>query len=50
MPRTVIEITKEALHFAAAHFTLFSATERENLHGHNFYVALEIEAEVVRTA
>lgn len=46
MPRTVIEITKEALHFAAAHFTLFSATERENLHGHNFYVALEIEAEV----
>ena len=46
MPRTIIEITKEALHFAAAHFTLFSATERENLHGHNFFVALEIEAEV----
>ncbi|MXX28252.1 MAG: 6-pyruvoyl tetrahydropterin synthase [Gammaproteobacteria bacterium] len=44
--RTVIEVTKEALHFAAAHFTLFSATERENLHGHNFFVALEIEAEV----
>ncbi|MYH15045.1 MAG: 6-pyruvoyl tetrahydropterin synthase [Gammaproteobacteria bacterium] len=44
--RTVIEVTKEALHFAAAHFTLFSATKRENLHGHNFFVALEIEAEV----
>lgn len=46
MPITTIEISKEALHFAAAHFTLFSATERENLHGHNFHVALEVEAEV----
>ena len=46
MPVATIEITKEALHFAAAHFTLFSATERENLHGHNFQVALELDAEV----
>lgn len=46
MPTTTIEISKEALHFAAAHFTLFSATERENLHGHNFQVRLAVEAEV----
>lgn len=46
MARTTIEISKEALHFAAAHFTIFSATERENLHGHNFRVAAEIDAEV----
>ena len=46
MPRTRIEIRKEALHFAAAHFTIFSATERENLHGHNFAVAADIEADV----
>ena len=46
MPTTTIEISKEALHFAAAHFTLFSATERENLHGHNFQVRLEVEAEL----
>ena len=46
VPTTTIEISKEALHFAAAHFTLFSATERENLHGHNFQVQLEVEAEV----
>lgn len=43
---TTIEISKEYLHFAAAHFTIFSATERENLHGHNFQVALNIEAHV----
>ncbi len=39
---TVIELFKENMHFPAGHFTIFSATERECLHGHNFsvYVAL----------
>lgn len=46
MPIATIEIAREALHFAAAHFTLFSATERENLHGHNFQVALQLDVEV----
>lgn len=41
---TTIEISKEDMHFAAAHFTIFSATERENLHGHNFYMALDATA------
>ena len=43
-PRTTtIELYKEEMKFSAGHFTIFSATERENLHGHNFsvYVALE---------
>lgn len=35
---TRIEIGKEYLNFSAGHFTIFSATERENLHGHNFQV------------
>ena len=35
---TRIEIRKEALHFSCAHFTIFSATSRENLHGHNYRV------------
>lgn len=43
---TTIEITKEDLKFSAAHFTIFSATERERLHGHNFKVSLDITAEV----
>lgn len=44
--QTTIEISKEYLHFAAAHFTIFSPTERENLHGHNFQVALDATAEI----
>ena len=43
---TTIEISKEYLHFSAAHFTIFSATERERLHGHNFRVAVHITAPV----
>ncbi|MBM4280484.1 MAG: folate biosynthesis protein [Deltaproteobacteria bacterium] len=43
MRTTTIELFKEEMKFSAGHFTMFSATERENLHGHNFtvYVALE---------
>lgn len=37
-----IEISKQALNFSAAHFTIFSATEREDLHGHNFQVECEL--------
>ncbi len=49
MPRpaiTTIEISKEYLHFNAGHFTLFSATEREDLHGHTFYVTAELDSRV----
>ncbi len=35
---TTIEISKDYLHFNSAHFTIFSDTEREDLHGHTFYV------------
>lgn len=41
-----ITIAKEYLKFSAAHFTIFSATERERLHGHNFTVSAEITATV----
>lgn len=43
---TTIEISKEYLHFNAAHFTLFSPTERENLHGHTFYVTAAVDSPV----
>ena len=47
MQETVtIEIAKEAHHFSAAHFTVFSATERENLHGHNFQVEATFDGTV----
>jgi len=41
-----IEISKDYLHFNAAHFTLFSITEREDLHGHTFYAAATVQSPV----
>jgi len=43
---TTITISKEYLKFSAAHFTIFSATDRERLHGHNFAVAVDLTAPV----
>ena len=43
---TRIEITKEYLTFSAGHFTIFSATDRENLHGHNFQVRCAVTAAI----
>ena len=41
---TTLYIDKEAHKFSAAHFTIFSATERERLHGHNYSVSAKIVA------
>lgn len=41
-----IEISKQALNFSAAHFTIFTATEREDLHGHNFQVECELTSPI----
>ena len=41
---TTLFIDKEAHKFSAAHFTIFSATERERLHGHNYSVSARIVA------
>lgn len=43
---STLEINKEAFTFSAGHFTIFSATEREQLHGHNYYVSLAIQFSV----
>jgi len=42
-----LTIHKDELAFSAGHFTIFSATERETLHGHNYYVAVSFEFEIV---
>jgi len=44
---TRIEVSKEDIKFSAAHFTIFSATERERLHGHNFAVHVSVDAPVL---
>ncbi|MCD6044966.1 MAG: 6-pyruvoyl tetrahydrobiopterin synthase [Gammaproteobacteria bacterium] len=43
---TVIELNKEYMGFDAAHFTIYSATHRERLHGHNFRVYASLTAKV----
>lgn len=41
-----ITIQKSGMSFAAGHFTIFSSTDREALHGHNYEVALTLEFRV----
>ena len=41
---TTLYIEKEAHKFSAAHYTIFSATDRERLHGHNYSVSARIVA------
>lgn len=43
---STIELFKEAMKFSAGHFTIFSETERERLHGHNFTVYVALTGEV----
>ena len=41
-----LEIHKEEFSFSAGHFTIFSATEREALHGHNYYVSVAFDVKI----
>lgn len=41
-----IEIAEHGLNFSVAHFTIFSETEREHLHGHNYRVACSLLAPI----
>jgi len=43
---TTIELQKESMKFAAGHTTIFSATEREPLHGHWYGVYLALSTYV----
>ena len=41
-PRYRLVLAKEDFKFSVAHFTLFSGTRAELLHGHNYQVSLEL--------
>ncbi len=43
---TTLFIDKESHKFSAAHYTIFSASERERLHGHNYSVSARIVAPI----
>ena len=46
MHLSTIKIDSECLRFSAGHFVIFSASERERLHGHNFSVSMRLCAPV----
>ena len=46
MSKVTIEVVRDSLHFSVAHFTIFSATQRENLHGHNYRVNASFDSEM----
>ena len=43
---TTLELQKESMHFSAGHFTIFSETEREPMHGHNYHVSVALTTRV----
>ena len=48
MERWSIDLAKENFKFSAAHFLIFPDGSAERLHGHNYRVFVEIEAELSR--
>ena len=41
-----ISITNPSLNFNAGHFTIFSASDREDLHGHSYFVNSEFQGPI----
>jgi len=44
MSQHVMELYRGPLKFSSGHFTIFSATERESLHGHNYYLEVKFHS------
>lgn len=43
---TIIDLHRNDMKFSVAHFTIFSPTVREKIHGHNYYLRAKITAAV----
>lgn len=43
---TTVELQKPSMNFSAGHTTIFSATDREPLHGHRYDVALALSTRI----
>ena len=46
MKHTTLYFNKDKFKFSAGHFTIFSATKREPLHGHNYTLEVVLTAEI----
>ncbi len=43
MPKYTVSVSKEYLKFSSAHFTVFDDSSLERLHGHNYYVSVDVD-------
>ncbi len=46
----VLKLSKENMKFSAAHFLIFDATRAERLHGHNYYVQVQLKINMKSSA
>jgi 6-pyruvoyltetrahydropterin/6-carboxytetrahydropterin synthase len=42
----IVELHKEELKFSAGHFMVFSASQRESIHGHDYQIGVALYAEI----
>jgi len=49
MRDAIVDIKESELGFSAGHFTIFSATDREPLHGHNYNVSVSFKIKLHHT-
>lgn len=42
----IVELHKEEFSFSAGHFTIFSETSREDLHGHNYHISAKLHVKI----
>lgn len=47
---TSLSLSKQDFKFSSAHFLIFSSTQAEKLHGHNYRVRLKLQAEGIETS
>lgn len=45
----LIRLEKEGFKFSCSHFTIFSKSEAERLHGHNYYVGVNLEVDKIQS-
>ena len=46
LKETTIDLFRNDMKFSVAHFTIFSSTLRERIHGHNYYLRVRLRASV----
>lgn len=46
--QTILTFRGDDLAFSAGHFTIFSESKRERLHGHNYHIEVDVVADIIK--